>query len=63
VYIILLGLALLPAPYTFVECVSTQELNLQFRATSLAGFGQIPDSTGTCNYADLDARLKAPETP
>lgn len=60
---ILLGLVLFPAPFTFVECVSTQQLNQQFRATSLAAFGQIPEATGTCDYADLDARLKPPEQP
>jgi len=58
---ILAGLALVPAPFTRTECVSVEELNAQFHATTLAGFGQIPPSNGTCNYADLDARLKAPE--
>lgn len=55
---ILAGLVLFPAPFTRVECVSVEEMNAQFRASSLAGFGQIPPSNGTCKYADLDARLK-----
>jgi hypothetical protein len=51
-------MVVIPAPFTSVECVSVEELNAQFRASSLVGFGQIPPSNGTCNYADLDARLK-----
>ncbi|HKU41130.1 MAG TPA: hypothetical protein VJR89_23370 [Polyangiales bacterium] len=55
---LLSSLVVFPAPFTRVECVSVEELNAQFRATSLAGFGQIPPSNGTCNYADLNARLR-----
>lgn len=59
---ILLGLSLVPAPFTDVECVRVETLNAQFRVTPLAGMAQIPPSDGTCDYADLDARLPHPVT-
>lgn len=51
---------LMPAPFTQPECVSAETLNQQFRATPKLGpFGRTIAS-GSCNYAELDARLPKP---
>jgi hypothetical protein len=55
----LLGLAAAPEPFTKVECVPVDVLNAQFKESSLAGFGQLPPSDGSCDYHDLATRLKA----
>jgi hypothetical protein len=59
---ILAGLVLFPAPFGSVECVSATELNAQFRASTLAGFAQLPPTTERCDYADLNARLPAADS-
>lgn len=60
---ILSSLTLFPAPFKSIECLSATQLNTQFRAAGLGGLAQIPATTGTCNYADLNARLPASDAP
>lgn len=57
IYSILGTIAVFPAPFGEIECVTVDELNRQFRASTLAGAAQLPPSDGTCNYADLNARF------
>jgi len=52
-----LVIGLRPPPFTSIQCTSVAEINTQFRATNLAGFGQLPEESGSCDYADLSARL------
>jgi hypothetical protein len=54
---ILLALGGVPAPFTRVQCTSTETLNIEFRLTPLAGLGQLPSSDGPCDYNALDAKL------
>jgi hypothetical protein len=44
-------------PFTQIECVPVEELNAQFKASPLAGFGALPSAPGTCDYAALDRTL------
>lgn len=43
------------APFGMPECVAAEVLNEQFRAAGLRAFARTT-STGTCNYAEIDAR-------
>ena len=58
---VLQTVAIFPAPFTEIECVTVEELNAQFRQSLFAGAAQLPPSDGTCNYADLNMRLSAAE--
>jgi hypothetical protein len=47
-------------PFTHLECVKSEELNAQFRASPLAGFGRLTSLTASCDYASLDRTLPPP---
>lgn len=49
-------------PFSKIECVTSDELNAQLRSSPLAGFGKLPETSGSCDYAELDRTL-APATP
>lgn len=48
------------APFTQIECVKSEQLNAQLRSSSLAGLASLPSTTGSCDYAALDAMLARP---
>jgi hypothetical protein len=48
---------LMPAPFSQPECVSSDTLNQQFRATAKLGPFARTSASGTCDYAALDAKL------
>jgi len=50
-----------PAPFERPVCLSAADINARFKETVLAGFGHIPETSGTCDYAGLVARHPAPE--
>jgi hypothetical protein len=46
------------APFSKPECVTADELNLQFKASSLSEFGRIPTTAGTpCDHSALAEAL------
>lgn len=49
-------------PFEQLECVTSEQLNAQFKATALAAVGNLPATSGSCDYADLDKTLP-PEPP
>ena len=44
-------------PFEQLECVTSEQLNAQFKATALAAVGNLPITSGSCDYAALDKTL------
>lgn len=47
-------------PFTHIECVKAEELNMQLKASPLAGYGRVLSTSGSCDYAALDRTLARP---
>jgi hypothetical protein len=44
-------------PFAQLECVTSEQLNAQFKASALAAVGNLPATSGSCDYAVLDETL------
>lgn len=53
--VLVVGLS--PPGFTRIQCMPVDTLNMQFRQTNLAGFGQLPVSNQSCDFKAVDAML------
>ena len=44
-------------PFTHLECVSAFELNAQIRESLMSPTAYFPETTGSCDYAEIEGRL------